>query len=96
MSVLDTIRAKRKELYDVARKFNVENLYVFGSCARGEETPKSDIDFLVQFSPHSRFGDHVELSDAFNAFFGRKVDVVSSRGLSPYIGKRIWKEAVAV
>ena len=96
MSMLDTIRAKREELYDVARKFNVESLYVFGSCARGEETPESDIDFLVQFSPRSRFGDHVELSDAFNTLFGRKVDVVSSRGLSPYVGKLIWKDAVAV
>jgi len=96
MCMLDTIHAKRDEIYSIARKHKAEKLWVFGSVARKEETPESDVDFLVQFEPHSPFGAPFDLTDEFNALFGRKVDVVSSEGLSPYIGKRIRKEAVAV
>jgi len=96
MCMLDTIRSKREELYAMAKRFNAEALFVFGSCARKEDSSCSDIDFLVHFSPEAKFGDPVGLSDAFNAYFDRRVDVVSAQGLSPYIGKRILREAVAV
>lgn len=49
MCMLDTIRAKRDEIYAIARKHKAEKLWVFGSCARKEETPESDIDFPVKF-----------------------------------------------
>ena len=96
MCMLDEIRAKRDEIYAIARKHKAEKLWVFGSCARKEETPESDVDFLVEFSDDSQFGAQVDLGDDLNSYFGRKVDVVSGRGLSPYIGKFIRKEAVPV
>ena len=94
--MLDEIRAKRDEIYAIARKHKAEKLWVFGSCARKEERPDSDVDFLVRFCDDFSFGAQVGLGDDLNAYFGRKVDVVSERGLSPYIGKFIRKEAVAV
>jgi len=94
--MLDTIRAKRDEMYAVARRHKAEKLWVFGSCARKDDTPESDVDILVQFAPQSDFGAPLDLSDAFEAMFGRKVEVVSAQGLSPYIGKRIRREAVAI
>lgn len=94
MCMLDQIRAKRDEIHAIANKHKAERLWVFGSVARKEETPESDIDILVQFSAGSDFGAPIDLSESFNALLGRKVDIVSSRGLSPYIGKRIRKEAV--
>ena len=96
MCVLDEIAARRDEIYEIARKHKAEKLWVFGSCARKEEGPQSDIDFLVRFSDSAEFGSQVSLGDDFRSFFGRKVDVVSDRGLSPYIGKYIWKEALPV
>ena len=96
MCMLDEIRAKRDEIHAIARRHKAERLWVFGSCARREERPDSDVDFLVRFSDDAKFGAQVALGDDFNAYFGRKVDVVSDRGMSPYIGRLIWKEAVAV
>ena len=96
MCMLDEIHAKRDEIYAIARKHKAEKLWVFGSCARKEERPDSDVDFLVRFGDDMAFGSQVELGDALNIYFGRKVDVVSERGLSPYIGKFIRKEAVPV
>ena len=96
MCMLDEIRAKRDEIYAIAKRHKAEKLWVFGSCARKEEHPDSDVDFLVKFSDSAEFGSQVALGDDFNAYFGRKVDVVSDRGLSPYIGKLIRKEALPV
>ena len=96
MCMLDEIRARRDEIYAIARKHKAEKLWVFGSCARKEERPDSDVDFLVRFGDDFAFGAQVELGDELNSYLGRKVDVVSERGLSPYIGKFIRKEAVAV
>ena len=50
MCMLDEIRAKRDEIYAIARKHKAEKLWVFGSCARKEERPDSDVDFLVKLS----------------------------------------------
>ena len=49
MCMLDEIRAKRDEIYAVARRHKAEKLWVFGSCARREEHPDSDADILVKF-----------------------------------------------
>ena len=96
MCMLDEIRAKRDEIYAIAKKHKAEKLWVFGSCARKEERPDSDVDLLVRFSDGAEFGVQVSLGDDFNAYFGRKVDIVSDRGLSPYIGKFIRKEALPI
>ena len=56
MCMLDEIRARRDEIYAIARKHKAEKLWVFGSCARREERPDSDVDFLVKFSPGTLVG----------------------------------------
>ena len=94
--MLDEIRAKRDEIYAIAKKHKAEKLWVFGSCARKEERPDSDVDILVRFASDFGFGSQVGLGDDLNSYFGRKIDVVSERGLSPYIGKFIRREAVPV
>ena len=96
MCMLDTIRARRNDLYRVADRNKVDKLYVFGSCARKEESNDSDIDFLVDFNSQASLLNQVHLRDEFQEIFGRGVDVVSSRGLSPFLSKRILSEAVPV
>ncbi len=96
MCMLDEIRAKREEIYAIARRHKAEKLWVFGSCARKEERPDSDVDFLVKFGDDASLLDIVHIRDDARDLFSREVDVVSDRGLSPYIGKYIRSEAVPI
>ena len=96
MCMLDKIRAKRDEIYAIARKHKAEKLWVFGSCARKEERPDSDVDLLVKFSGDASLLDIVHIRDDARELLSREVDVVSDRGLSPYIGKYIQMEAVPI
>ena len=93
---MDEIRAKRDEIYAIARRHKAERLWVFGSCARREERPDSDVDFLVKFRDDASLLDVVHIRNDARDLFSREVDVVSDRGLSPYIGKYIQKEAVPI
>ena len=72
----------------------VSQLGLFGSTVRGENTPKSDIDILIDFSVGQE--TYVNFMDACNilqnAFGKAKLDVVTRKGLSPYIGETILKE----
>ena len=96
--MLDTIRAKRDQIYSIAKEHNAEKLWVFGSCARKVERADSDIDFLVKFSPEAGFRDYDALEAGFSKLFGRGVDVVSSGVLrsSPRFAARVCREAVPV
>ena len=96
--MMDEIRAKRDEIYAIARKHKAEKLWVFGSCARKEERPDSDVDFLVKFSPDVGFRDYDSIENGFSALLGRVVDIVSSSVLSsaPRFANRVCREAVAV
>jgi len=96
--MLDEVRAKRDEIYSLAKKHKAEKLWVFGSCARKEETPESDVDFLVKFDESVGFRDYYAIENGLGAILGRPVEVVSSRVLrsSPRFASRVCKEAVAV
>ena len=57
MCRLDRLHSLKGEIYEIARKHNARNVYVFGSCARKEEKNGSDIDLVAEFLPHtSLFG----------------------------------------
>ena len=71
----------------------VLRLGIFGSLARGEAGPESDVDVLVRFAPEKRTYDSLcEVSDALEEVFHRRVDLVTEDALSPYLGPRILKE----
>lgn len=92
---LEMLRTRRDEILAIAARHGADNVRVFGSVARGEATPESDIDLLVRwdYDRMSSWGG-VGLDFELQALFGRKVDVVSENGLSPYLEKRILKEAI--
>jgi len=101
MCMMDTIRAKRDEIYAVARKHKAEKLWVFGSCARGEETPESDVDFLVKWRLDGySWHDECRMNEAYEALLGRKIDLVSNRVLFSPGNARfaavVCKEAIAI
>jgi len=95
---MDEIRAKRDEIYAIARRHKAERLWVFGSCARREERPDSDVDFLVKFSPDVSFRDYDVIESGLSMLLGRGVDVVSSSVLpnAPRFANRVCREAVPV
>ena len=72
----------------------VSQLGLFGSTVRGENTRKSDIDILIDF--HAGQETYLNFMDACSilqsAFGKAKLDVVTKKGLSPYIGETILKE----
>ena len=94
MCQLDRLKRLRADIYRIARKHNAEKVYVFGSCARREETPESDIDLLVEFNQAATLFDQVDIRDEVRTLLDRPVDVVSKRGLHPYIRNRVLAEAV--
>lgn len=80
----------------MAHKNKISEVLLFGSCARKEEKPESDIDFLVSFESGATLLDQVHMRDDLQALFGVPVDVVSKHGLSPFLSASILKEAVPV
>ena len=94
MSQLDRLHRLRTEIYQIARKHNAEKVYVFGSCARKEETPESDVDLLVEFNHGATLFDQIDIRDEVQTLLNCKVDVVSKRGLHPYIKRGVLAEAV--
>src|SRR6478672_4677068 len=77
------VEAHRDEIKLVVSGHKGRAVALFGSVARSEETPESDIDFLVEFEPGSSLFDLVRLSDHLESLLGRRVDVVSLGGLLP-------------
>ena len=97
--MLDKIHAKRDEIRAIARKHKAEKLWVFGSCARREERPDSDVDFLVKWMPGEySWRNERAMSSAYKKLLGSKVDLVASRILPQSLGfaHRVCKEAVPV
>ena len=78
MCKLDELRAKREEIYRIARAHKVEKLYVFGSCARKEETPESDVDFIAKFAPGATLFDHAGAEYDIAELLAGKVDIVDA------------------
>lgn len=89
------VRSKREAIREVAARYHASAVAVFGSVARGEDTPASDIDFLVQFDAGASLTDLIRLQEDLTVLLGCSVDVVSVGGLKDR-DEHIRREAVAV
>jgi hypothetical protein len=85
---------KREEILRLAALHGARNVRIFGSVARGEAGPDSDVDVLVEFEKGRSLFDHAGLLLDLEAILGCKVDVVSERGLRERIRDRVLREAV--
>jgi hypothetical protein len=94
MDTRELLKNKREEILKVAAKHGVRRIRVFGSMARGDARPDSDVDFLVETGPkHSAFFPGGLVLDLEN-LLGRHVDVVEPEGIYPPLKEAILKEAV--
>ena len=82
-------------LAELCRRYSIRELSLFGSAVRGDMGAGSDIDVMVEFDPGARIGllKFESLSEDLEALVGRKVDLVTKRGLKPWIRPRVLKEA---
>ena len=87
------LRRRRAEILGIARKRRARRIAVFGSIARGEARPGSDLDLLVDFEPGASLVDHVGLFQDLGELLGVRVDVVTRRSLKPQ-DDRIRAEAI--
>jgi predicted nucleotidyltransferase len=95
MSPFDEIRSKQPQLEEICRRYGVKELSVFGSALREDFRPDSDYDLLVEFKPEANIG-LLELSGmkfAFEDVLGRKVDLVTKRGLKQFIRDNVLRQA---
>jgi predicted nucleotidyltransferase len=87
--VIETLRANEATI----RSYGVRRLGIFGSVARDEHSEQSDIDLLVEFQKGTKtFDNFIHLVFFLEELLGRKVELVTTDSLSPYIGPRILKE----
>jgi uncharacterized protein len=94
MQVDEIIKANREEILRVAAKHGASNVRIFGSVARGESGPSSDVDFLVEMEAGRSLLDLSRLVLDLQDLLGRPVDVADPEGLHWYIRERVLKEAV--
>jgi len=87
--ILGVVERHRDEI----RRFGVRKLALFGSCARGDETPESDLDFLVEFEAKS-FDAYMDLKEYLEKLLGRRVDLVLADAIKPRLRPAIIEEAV--
>lgn len=94
MAAIDVDMAR---LHQVCERYGVASLEVFGSVARGEDGPDSDVDLLFTLKPGRRLGFALfDLEDELTSVFGRPVDLVRRSSVNKYIRKQVLDDARAL
>lgn len=90
------LEAGRDIVRQVAEDRGFRKLGVFGSVARGEDGPESDLDFVVEPPSGASLSDLAALQEAFTRILGREVDLVTYGGLDPEVDRDILQDVVLV
>ena len=93
---LESIRRHRREILDAAARHGARNVRVFGSVARGDDDEGSDVDVLIDVEPCRTLLDVIAFEQDLQQLLGRKVEVLTDGGLSPYLQQRILAEAASL
>lgn len=96
MTAADALQRNRAEVLRLAAKYGATDVRVFGSVARGEADESSDIDLVVRMTPGRSLFDLGGLLMDLQDLLGRRVDIVSERGLRPRMKERVLREAIPV
>ncbi len=93
MGIDDLLTPKRAAILQIVERYGASNLRVFGSVARGEAGPHSDIDFLVILAPGTGLA-YMTLWEELEQILDRKVDLLTEQALHWYIRERVLQEAI--
>ncbi|GAB6072659.1 nucleotidyltransferase family protein [Venenivibrio stagnispumantis] len=97
MNLQEIKQTLKERMPEIKEKYGVKNLYIFGSYVRGEQTPKSDIDILVEFEKGKKsFRNYMGLKFYLEDLFGLKVDLVIKEAVRKELKRHIYSEAVNV
>ena len=94
MDLRQTLNEKREKILRIAAVHGASNVRIFGSVARGEAGPQSDLDVLVDLDPGRSLFDLGAFLMDLQDLLGCKVDVVTEKGLHWYVRARVLEEAV--
>jgi hypothetical protein len=92
--MVDLVRTKREQILRLARRHGVTRVRVFGSMARGDAGPNSDVDLLIDVGPDPSPWFPGGLVAELEELLGRRVQVVTERGLDDLLRERVLGEAV--
>lgn len=91
-----SLKFDQQKLTEICQKYGVDFLGVFGSVARGENRPNSDLDLLVRFKPSAKisyftlFDIEHQLGQSFGAT--NSVDIVTQESLNPRLRDRVYQD----
>jgi len=93
--LLEQLREMKEALNTLVTQYGASHLRVFGSVVRGEETPESDVDFVVEFPRgYDLFLQRLPLTQQLADLLKRRVDLVPEHELNPHIRPYVLREAV--
>jgi len=92
--MIDALKSKREEILRLARRHGVTRVRVFGSMARGDAGPQSDVDLLIDVGAEPGPWFPGGLITDLEELLGRRVQVVTERGLDEFLRDRVLQEAV--
>jgi uncharacterized protein len=87
-------KKEKQQILNIAQTHGAKRVMLFGSYARGEVGPESDLDILVELAPTRTLLDIVAIKQDVEDLLGMRVDVVTTEGVSPHLKKNILQEAV--
>ncbi|MBI5945660.1 MAG: nucleotidyltransferase family protein [Chloroflexi bacterium] len=93
MDVKTLLATRRKEILEIAARNGAVNVRVFGSVARGDNRPDSDIDFLVNLEPGRSLMDLARLLRELHTLLDYPVDVMTEAGLRSRIKPQVLRDA---
>jgi predicted nucleotidyltransferase len=89
----DELRARLAAALPALRAAHpIRSIGVFGSWARGEQTPESDVDLLIEFDAPVGFFEFFDIQEKLETVLGVRVDLVTPRGLRPQLVDRVMRD----
>lgn len=88
------IQNKQPEIIKTAAKYGASNIRIFGSYARGEETPDSDLDLLMDINSDISLLDRIALMQELEDLLGLKIDIAKPENLHELIRDKVLTEAI--
>jgi len=93
--LLDDLQSQKEAIAALCIQYGVQRIRVFGSVARCEEGPDSDVDFVADFPRgYDLFAQRLPLAEKLESLIGRRVDLVPEHELNSHIREQVLKEAV--